>query len=96
MWQLIVPKETLLQHGFIYDEKKKRYIQDFGVSSDGGEAFVNDNEDFFRVEMYCFETLSGDGDVYHQEHIADKDDWTMEDLEKAGIVTFIEHNSRDE
>ncbi len=90
MWKLITPREILLQHGFVYDKEDRRYIQDFGDDSWGGEAFINDEEDFFRIEMYCFETLSGENDSYHPEHIADKDDWAMENLEKAGIVVFTE------
>jgi len=88
MWKLIAPRETLLQHGFVYDKGDKRHIQDFGELCDGGEAYINDNEDFFRVEMCCFETLDGEDDSYRPEHIADKDDWAMNDLEKAGIIAF--------
>jgi len=90
MCELIAPREILLQHGFVYDKEDKRYVQDFGELSDGGEAYINDDEDFFRVEMYCFETLDGENDSYCPEHIADKNDWAMKDLEKAGIIVCTE------
>jgi len=87
MWKLIAPRESLLQHGFVYDTQDRRYIQD-DILGYGGEVYINDNEDFFRSKMFCWEW--GDDAIYVPEHITDKDDWRMEDLEKAGIVVFTE------
>ncbi len=86
MWLLNVPRNMLLLHGFIYDKEDKCYIQNLGFDSDGGEAYINDDEDFFRIKMLCWEL--DDDAIFAPEHIADKDDWQMNELEQFGLVVF--------
>lgn len=89
MWILNVPRDLLLLHGFVYDEEDKCYIQDLGFDSYGGEAYINDDEDFFRIKMLCWEFDDGDA-IFTQEHIADRNDWKMQELDQLGMVTFSE------
>lgn len=90
MYRLVKPREVLLQYGFIHSDQEKRYIRNLNNHDCGGELFINDDEDFFRVEMLCAEFLeSCDQDIFVPEHIAERNDSVqMEDIIINGVVIW--------
>lgn len=89
MWKLAVNRDSLSQFGFVYDNKEKKFI--YETDPDGGGVFINDEEDYFRVDQYCFETLDGKDDTYIPEHIATLDDeWKMERFVELGVTIYVD------
>lgn len=88
MWKLLINRERLLQFGFVHNNKEQQYYLE--IDEDGGNIYINDSEDFFRIDQYCFETPDGKDDTYIPEHIATLDDeWRIEPLANAGITMWM-------
>lgn len=84
---LAAPREELLGFGFSYDAAWQRYVED--EREYGGELFINDDESFFRVSMFCEETA--DDCFFENEHIAawhDQYGYTMGKLIEARIAVW--------
>lgn len=87
MWKFIgIDRIILLDYEFIRCTAFKihNYTENPSIGC-GGDLFINDNEDFFRISAFC----APDDSVYTPEHIATKEDaWLLETLINDKLVVW--------
>lgn len=94
MWKFIgTDRSILLDYEFKHCTAiSPRYIEDNSGFGCGGDIFINDNEDYFKVSDFC----SPDDSVYVPEHYAKQEDaWLLETLINNGLVIWEDKSNEN-